>query len=107
MYNCKSLCYDLVCLRSTNCKLHNPSFAQERYSNRSPKEDIFMPFSLIKGTFHVAGYSPDGDSIRFQADDKSLWAKLSGPPAKLNAREHTQLRFEAIDTLETHYANFH
>lgn len=66
-----------------------------------------MPFSLIKGTFHVVGYSPDGDSIRFQANDKSLWAKLSGPPAKLNAREHAQLRFEAIDTLETHYANFH
>ena len=28
-----------------------------------------MPFFIIKGTFHVLGYSPDGDSIRFQADD--------------------------------------
>lgn len=28
-----------------------------------------MPFFLIKGTFHVVGYQPDGDSIRFQADN--------------------------------------
>jgi hypothetical protein len=50
-----------------------------------------MPFNLIKGTFHVVGYSPDGDSIRFQADN----------------RGHAQLRIEAIDTLETHYKGHH
>lgn len=66
-----------------------------------------MPFVVIKGTFHVEGYSPDGDSIRFRADDKELWSKLSGRPAELNARDHAQLRFEAIDTLETHYLNMH
>lgn len=66
-----------------------------------------MPFSLIKGTFHVVGYSPDGDSIRFQAVDKANWAKLEGPPAKLNGRDHAQLRLEAIDTLETHFRNTH
>lgn len=64
-----------------------------------------MPFFIIKGTFHVLGYSPDGDSIRFRADDESNWARLSGPPATLNARRHAQLRLEAIDTLETHYRN--
>lgn len=64
-----------------------------------------MPFFIIKGTFHVLGYSPDGDSIRFQADDETNWAKLSGPPVTLNARRHAQLRLEAIDTLETHYRN--
>jgi hypothetical protein len=66
-----------------------------------------MPFFVIKGTFHIEGYSPDGDSVRFKADNKANWAKLSGPPADLNAREHVQLRFEAIDTLETHYRNLH
>jgi hypothetical protein len=66
-----------------------------------------MPFVIIKGTFHVEGYSPDGDSVRFMADNKEHWAKLSGGPALLNAKDHAQLRFEAIDTLETHYQNTH
>jgi len=62
-----------------------------------------MSFTLIKGTFHVQGYSPDGDSIRFKARDSSLWKKLSGPAVEMNARGHAQLRIEAIDALETHY----
>jgi len=62
-----------------------------------------MSFALIKGTFHVQGYSPDGDSIRFKARDSSLWKKLSGPAVEMNARGHAQLRIEAIDALETHY----
>lgn len=66
-----------------------------------------MPFYVIKGTFHVKGYSPDGDSIRFKADNETNWTKLAGPPVKLNARRHAQLRLEAIDTLETHYRNTH
>jgi hypothetical protein len=66
-----------------------------------------MAFTLIKGTYHVVGYSPDGDSIRFRAADAALWAKLSGPPANVNARGHAQLRLDAIDTLETHFQNVH
>ncbi len=66
-----------------------------------------MPFYLIKGTFHVVGYSPDGDSIRFQADNREQWRLLDGPPVELNARGHAQLRIEAIDTLETHYQGHH
>ncbi|MDD1763050.1 MAG: thermonuclease family protein [Methanothrix sp.] len=65
-----------------------------------------MAFTLIRGTFHVAGYSPDGDSIRFKAQDPSLWKKLSGPAAALNARGHAQLRIEAVDALETHYQGY-
>ena len=65
-----------------------------------------MSFTLIKGTFHVAGYSPDGDSVRFKALDSSLWKKLSGPAVKANARGHAQLRIEAVDALETHYLGF-
>jgi endonuclease YncB( thermonuclease family) len=66
-----------------------------------------MPFTLIKGTFHVVGYSPDGDSIRFQAANNELWEELDGPPVTLNGRGHAQLRLEAIDTLETHFMNSH
>ncbi len=66
-----------------------------------------MPFVVIKGTFHIEGYSPDGDSVRFRADNKEHWAKLSGPSVQLNAKDHAQLRLEAIDTLETHYQNTH
>jgi hypothetical protein len=66
-----------------------------------------MSFNLIKGTFHVVGYSPDGDSIRFEADDRNHWDLLDGPPVQLNARGHVQLRIEAIDTLETHYLGHH
>jgi hypothetical protein len=62
-----------------------------------------MPFRLIKGTFHVLNYSPDGDSIRFQPNDRAFFQGLSGPPPKFNPRGHTQLRIEAIDALETHY----
>ena len=65
-----------------------------------------MTFTLIKGTFHVAGYSPDGDSIRFMAEDPSLWKRLSGPAAAVNARGHAQLRIEAVDALETHYSGY-
>ena len=66
-----------------------------------------MGFHVIRGTFHVVGYSPDGDSIRFKAADKTNWSLLAGPPAKLNGKDHAQLRLEAIDTLETHYGSQH
>jgi len=37
-----------------------------------------MPFTLIKGTFvPTAGY-PDGDSVRFLANNLSLWKNLRG-----------------------------
>ena len=61
-----------------------------------------MPFTVIRGTYHVTGYSPDGDSIRFQADDTALLKDLPGR-VKVNPRNHAQLRIEAIDALETHY----
>lgn len=66
-----------------------------------------MAFHVIRGRYYVKGYSPDGDSIRFKADASTSWALLDGPPPKLNALGHAQLRLEAIDTLETHYGNVH
>ena len=62
-----------------------------------------MPFTLINGTFHAVGRSPDGDSVGFRAADPAHWVKLAGPPPKRNSQGITQLRFEAIDALESHY----
>jgi endonuclease YncB( thermonuclease family) len=61
-----------------------------------------MSFKAIKGTFHVVGYSPDGDSVRFKALNDANWELLYGK-VRLNSKNHAQLRIEAIDTLETHY----
>lgn len=66
-----------------------------------------MGFQILKGTFHIVGYSPDGDSIRFQADDPKKWLKLEGRGVKMNRKGHAQLRIEAIDTLETHFMTHH
>jgi endonuclease YncB( thermonuclease family) len=66
-----------------------------------------MPFILIKGKFRVVGYAPDGDSVKFHADKDTLWDKLDGPKVKLDARGNAQLRFEGIDTPETHYQGRH
>ncbi len=69
-----------------------------------------MPYFLIKGVFLAVGYSPDGDSIRFQAHDPSLWKKI-----QTENRERFEerladddgivtLRLQGIDALETHYS---
>lgn len=64
-----------------------------------------MGFRVIKGTFHVVGYSPDGDSLRFMAANEDNWDLLGGPPQlAINSKKHVQLRLEAIDTLETHFS---
>jgi endonuclease YncB( thermonuclease family) len=62
-----------------------------------------MSFILIKGTFHAMGYSPDGDSIRFKADNLENWSKLIGIPPVLNEFNHVQIRLIGIDSLETHF----
>lgn len=65
-----------------------------------------MPFRLIKGSIKVVGASPDGDSVRFAADDPSLVHSLPGP-YESKPKATSQLRIEAIDALETHYAGRH
>lgn len=60
-------------------------------------------FKIIKGTFHVKGYQPDGDSIRFRADTEANWSFF---PNAGNENKR-QLRIEAIDALETHYEGYH
>ncbi|MGI0481721.1 hypothetical protein ACN4EE_13135 [Geminocystis sp. CENA526] len=62
-----------------------------------------MSFTLIKGTFHAVGYSPDGDSIRFKAYNPENWSKLIGIPPQLNEFNHVQIRLIGMDSLETHF----
>ncbi len=62
-----------------------------------------MGFVSIRGTYHVTGFQPDGDSLRFQARDRSDWNRLPGR-ARLNGKGQAQLRLEGIDALETHFA---
>jgi endonuclease YncB( thermonuclease family) len=66
-----------------------------------------MPFTLVKGVIRVVGLSPDGDSIRFVPDDPTLIRDLPGGPPEHVPKSSYQLRLEAIDSLETHYAGRH
>jgi endonuclease YncB( thermonuclease family) len=71
-----------------------------------------MPYTLIKGSFHIfypdnplSGPEPDGDTIKFQPDDKHLVELLphTSATAKFNLKGITSIRFEGIDALETHF----
>ncbi len=66
-------------------------------------------YKVIAGTFHVKGFSPDGDSIRFQAKDQSHWEFFTwkGDAAAKKHDKRKQLRVESIDALETHYEGYH
>jgi endonuclease YncB( thermonuclease family) len=71
-----------------------------------------MPYTLIKGTFHIhypakplTGPEPDGDTIKFKPDNRNLILNLPKPnqAASFNLEGLTSIRFEAIDALETHF----
>jgi endonuclease YncB( thermonuclease family) len=59
----------------------------------------------IHGELVVIGYEPDGDSVRFIADDPGLFDQIQrGYKVRPSGRDGSvQLRFEAIDSPETHY----
>jgi len=69
-----------------------------------------MKYLLIKGTLHVVGYSPDGDSMMFKAANPAVWAGLQSENKPLFEAKLTkdngavQLRLQGIDALETHYS---
>ncbi len=64
-------------------------------------------FTIIKGTFHVKGFQPDGDSIRFRAAQPAHWNKLNWKKRPKRVNPLVQLRLEGIDALETHYNGYH
>ena len=60
-----------------------------------------MPFTIIKGRFVPKSGKPDGDSVRFRADDPIFWLKLQGRPVEINFENRTvQTRFKGIDAIE-------
>lgn len=58
-----------------------------------------MPFVLIRGTFEPTTGEPDGDSVRFQAEDDALFDQLEGR-IEFKSGGQVQLRYEGIDALE-------
>lgn len=62
-------------------------------------------YKVIKGTFHVKGYQPDGDSIRFRAENDAHWSwgGFAWSDAQRKNAKKKQIRIEGIDALETHY----
>lgn len=64
-------------------------------------------YKVIAGTFHVRGYEPDGDSIRFQAANPAHWDFFAWPSELDKISKKKQLRIEAIDAMETHYDGYH
>lgn len=67
-----------------------------------------MPqYKIVAGTFHVKGFQPDGDSIRFQANKPEHWDFFQWETEADKAAKKKQLRVESIDALETHYEGYH
>ena len=75
-----------------------------------------MSYILIKGEFHIHypntpenGPEPDGDTLKFLPDNPEFIENLqrTGRPPKFNRSGMINLRFEAIDALETHYEDSH
>ncbi len=64
-------------------------------------------YKVIAGAFHIKGFQPDGDSIRFQANKQEHWDFFKWQTAADKATKKKQLRVEAIDALETHYDGYH
>lgn len=59
-----------------------------------------MAFKLIKGTFQLDVGMPDGDSVRFLADNDLFFDGIKGPPVEFKSGGTVQLRYEGIDSLE-------
>lgn len=64
-------------------------------------------YKVVAGTFHVKGFQPDGDSIRFQANKPENWDFFQWETEADKATKKKQLRVESIDALETHYEGYH
>ena len=64
-------------------------------------------YKVIAGTFHVKGFQPDGDSIRFQANNAANWDFFKWETEADKKIKKKQLRVEAIDAMETHYVGYH
>ena len=68
-----------------------------------------MPYMILKGTFHIVGKRPDGDTIAFRPSNPDHWLKpkwlrrTRNRVPGTNADNDVNIRLEAVDALETHY----
>jgi endonuclease YncB( thermonuclease family) len=58
-----------------------------------------MSFITIKGVFNPTSGFPDGDSVRFLADEDTLFDQLEGR-VEIKPGGEVQLRYEAVDAME-------
>lgn len=58
-----------------------------------------MSFLIIKGVFNPLNGLPDGDSVRFLANDDTLFDQLDGQ-VDIKPGGEVQLRYEGVDALE-------
>ncbi|MFE2561716.1 nuclease [Streptomyces sp. NPDC059352] len=63
-----------------------------------------MPMLLIKGSYHIIGARPDGDTVHFTPDDITEWDLVGGIHKVEHNAGRARLRLDAIDALETHYS---
>jgi endonuclease YncB( thermonuclease family) len=77
---------------------------QTKPSSGSSQGSNAPGFLLIRGSFVIVGKQPDGDSVRFVANDINLLSQLkNNSRIRLSKDNSVQLRFEAIDAPELHY----
>jgi endonuclease YncB( thermonuclease family) len=87
----------------------SPSTTGTTSSNSSTTSSTATPskpgdYKVIFGEFVIIGKQPDGDSVRFKADNSSLFSKLKFAQRLKQSKDETvQLRFEGIDAPELHY----
>lgn len=60
-----------------------------------------MSFILIKGTFHILGKEPDGDSVRFKANNKAHWKKLTTEDGKPVTKDITSKQMAPCKCIES------
>jgi hypothetical protein len=84
---------------------------------KKQKKTVKPRYTLIKGKYWIhnpnkprQGPQPDGDTVRFEPDSIDLVRKLpriSGRPPNITAGGQINMRYEGIDTLETHFNGKH
>jgi endonuclease YncB( thermonuclease family) len=93
----------------TSSGANKPNSRATSTSNTSTNSSTAIPakpgdYKVIFGEFVIIGKQPDGDSVRFKADNPSLLSKLKNADRLKESKDGTvQLRFEGIDAPELHY----
>ena len=67
--------------------------------------DSMAAYLAVAGELVIVGKEPDGDSVRFRADDPGLYQRIPDQRhhVDLSADGTVQLRFEGVDAPEAHY----